>query len=71
MTDPLITLENGAQVKSSNVNGMEIAGERYFYRPLHSFSADPVRRGQPDDYQLVLVMDAGTEFETEVYRLTR
>ena len=67
--DPMVTLDNGMQVKSSNVNGVEIEGDRYYYRPIHGFSADPVSRGAVKDYQVVLVLEAGTEFETEVYRV--
>lgn len=69
LADPLVTLENGIQVKSSNVNGIEIEGVRYYYRPVRGFSADPVTRGQVKDYQVVLVLDAGTQWETEVYRV--
>ena len=68
LMDPLMTLENGAQIKSSNVKGIEIAGQRYFYRPRYGFSADPITRGRASDYQLVLLMDPGTQYETEVYR---
>jgi hypothetical protein len=67
--DPLITPENGRQVKSSNVEGVEVGGARYFYRPKYGFSADPVSRGVARDYEVVMVLEAGTQWETEVYRL--
>jgi len=69
LTDPLVTLDNGILVKSSNVNGFEIDGDRYYYRPIYGFSADPLSRGQIKEYQVVLVVNAGTEWETEIYRV--
>lgn len=69
LADPLVTLENGTQVKSSNVKGFEIDGVRYYYRLVHGFSADPVSRGQVKDYQVVVVINSGTEWETEIYRV--
>ncbi len=69
LNDPLMTLQSGVQVKSSNVNGVEVGGERYFYRPRQGFSADPITRGLSGDYHLTLVMDPATDFETDVYRL--
>lgn len=69
LSDPLITLENGTQVKSSNVNGFEIDGTRYYYRLVYGFSADPVSRGRVKNYQVVLVINPGTEWETEIYRV--
>lgn len=71
LADPFVTLENGVQVKTSNFNGIEIGGERYYYRPRFEFSGDPVSRGVTRDYQVVLILDAGTNFETEVYQLIR
>lgn len=71
LADPFVTLENGVQMKSSNFYGVELEGERYYYRPRHQFSADPVSRGDARDYQVVLVLYANTDFETEVYRLPR
>ncbi|MEK7217239.1 MAG: hypothetical protein AAB289_16770, partial [Chloroflexota bacterium] len=69
--DPLITLANGVQVKSSNFHGVELAGEQYYYRTRYQFSADPVSRGDAHKVQVVAVLDAGTAFETEIYRLIR
>jgi hypothetical protein len=69
--DPLITREGGIQVKSSNVNGVEIDGERYYYRVVSGFNADPVSRGETRDYRVVSVLDAGTDFETEIYELVQ
>ncbi|GEM_PF-2407500 len=71
LTDPLIILENGMQVKSSNIKGVEIDGRRYYYRTGFGFSGDPVSRGETVDYQIFMVLDAGSHFETEVYQLTR
>jgi len=67
--DPLITLESGIQVKSSNLNGIEIGGTQYYYRLLNTMSFDPVSRGEANDYQRIAVLDQGTQWESEVYRL--
>lgn len=69
LVDPLVTLEGHVQVKSSNVYGIEIEGERYYYRFRNSFSYDPVSRGQAKDHSTVAVLDQGTQWEVEVYRL--
>jgi len=71
LADPFVTLENGVEVKSSNVNGIEIEGDRYYYRPRFEFSGDPVSRGVTRDYRVVIVLNAGTDYETEVYQLIR
>lgn len=70
-TDPLIILESGVQLKSSHVKGIEIDGKRYYYRTVFGYSGDPVSRGETRDYQIFMVLDAGTHFEAEVYQLTR
>ena len=67
----MIIMEDGVQVKSSNIKGIEIDGKRYYYRTGFGFSADPVSRDETVGYQIFMVLDAGTHFETEVYRLTR
>lgn len=66
--DPLITLENGLQAKSSNFDGINIRGERYYYRILNHPSFDPVARGELGEYVPVAVLDPGTDWETEIYR---
>lgn len=68
-SDPLITLEGGMQVKSSNYSGLEIEGTRYYYRPLHHVSHDPVTRGVARDYVVVARLNPGTAWEVEIYRL--
>lgn len=67
--DPLLTLSNGVQVKTSNYYGVEIEGVRYYYRLLNTYSADPLTRGDAKDYLSVAVLDPGTQWEVEVYRL--
>lgn len=71
LADPFVTLENGVEVKSSNFNGIEIEGNRYYYRPRWEFSGDPVSRGVTRNYRVVIVLNAGTDAETEVYQLIR
>ena len=67
--DPLLTLESGVQVKSSNLKGIEIGGDRYYYRLRNTMSFDPLSRGEAGDYQSIAVLDEGTQWESEVYRL--
>ena len=67
--DPLLTLEGGVQVKSSNLRGIEIGGDRYYYRLRNTMSFDPLSRGEAGDYQSIAVLDQGTQWESEVYRL--
>ena len=69
LTDPLVTLEDGRQAKSSHVNGIEVDGVRYFYRLAHGPNADPVSLGRIAGYEVVTVLEQGTQWETEVYRL--
>lgn len=68
-SDPLVTVEGGAPVKSSNYDGVEIEGTRYYYRPLHHLSRDPVARGAARDYAVVARLNPGTAWEVEIYRL--
>lgn len=69
LTDPLVTVAEGVQVKSSNVYGVEIDNVRYYYHFTHGFSFDPVARGDVEKYSVVTVLNPGGPFETEVYRL--
>lgn len=67
--DPLITLLNGAQVKSSNVYGVEIEGTKYFYRLSNSASFDPLSQGDElDKYEVITVIDSDTPWEVQIYR---
>lgn len=67
--DPLLTMDNGVQAKASNVNGIEIGGTRYYYRVRNSVSFDPLSRGTAGPVQVVAVLDQGTQWETEIYKL--
>lgn len=67
--DPLVTMSDGVQVKSSNYYGVEVDGARYYYRFLGSYSADPISRGEAKDYVNVTTLDAGTQWEVNVYKL--
>ena len=69
LLDPLITLDNGIQVKSSSMRGVEIDGVTYYYRLLHSFSYDPLSRGDVTEVVPVATLDPGTDWEVQVYRL--
>ncbi|MBI2911316.1 MAG: hypothetical protein HYY05_04180 [Chloroflexi bacterium] len=68
-SDPLVTVAGGLQVKASNYYGVEIEGTRYYYRPLHHVSQDPVTRGAASDYDVVARLNPGTTWEVEIYRL--
>lgn len=67
--DPLVTLSNGVEMKSSHVNGILIQGHRYYYRLRYGLNYDPVSRGDAVDYAVVAVLDRDTEWEVEIYRL--
>ncbi len=69
VVDPLVTVAGGVQVKSSNVYGVQIDNVRYYYRFTKTFSYDPVSRGETDTYRLVTVIEPGSPFEAEIYRL--
>lgn len=69
--DPLVELPNGMQAKSSNVYGVEFLGNRYFYRPRHHASYDPVSMGKAPKPIVVAVLYQGTEWETEVYMVAK
>lgn len=69
LADPLLTLENGVQVKASNARGIEIDGVTYYYRFIHTFSFDPLSRGEAAEVVPVATLDAGTQWEVQVYRL--
>jgi len=67
--DPLLIMDNGLQAKASNVNGIEIGGTRYYYRVRNSVSFDPVSLGTAQAARVVAVLDQGTHWETEIYKL--
>jgi hypothetical protein len=66
--DPLVTMPNGAQAKSSNVYGVDYRGVRYYYQLTRQTSFDPLRLGTIRDYEVVAVVDAGTPWEVLIYR---
>ena len=67
--DPLVTLPNGVELKSSHVNGVLVQGQRYYYRLRYGLNYDPVSRGGAVDYTVVAVLDPDTQWEMEIYRL--
>ena len=66
--DPLVTLPDGVQAKSSNVNGVEIGGTRYYYQLTHHVSFDPLRLGKLTNYEVVSVVSPNSPDETIIYR---
>ncbi len=67
--DPLVNVAGVGQVKSSNLQGVEIGGQRYYYRLVAGASFDPVSQGQAGHYTTVAVLDSGTQFEVLIYQL--
>lgn len=67
--DPLITIEGVGQVKASNIQGVEVAGRRYYYRMVGAASFDPVSQGKADRYRTVALLDEGTAWAVEIYEL--
>ncbi|MSQ09934.1 MAG: hypothetical protein EXR52_02885 [Dehalococcoidia bacterium] len=67
--DPLINLEGVGQVKTSNVEGVQVGSERYYYRMASSASFDPVSRGRAERYKTIAVLDEGTDWEVEIYQV--
>lgn len=67
--DPLVTLLGGVQAKASNVYGVDVGGVRYYYQLTRNSSFDPLRAGTARDYEVVAVVDAGTQWEVLIYRL--
>src|SRR5688500_14507671 len=43
--DPLVTLENGVEMKSSHLFGVSVQNTRYYYRVRYGLNFDPVSRG--------------------------
>ena len=68
--DPLVSLENGVEMKSSHLFGVQVGSERYYYRVKHGLNYDPVSRGEAKDYTVVAVIEPDTQWEVEVYRLS-
>lgn len=67
--DPLITIPDGAEIKSSNLYGVEIEGMRYYYRLSNSASFDPLSQGDdPAKYEVITVIDPDTPWEVQIYR---
>ncbi len=66
--DPLVTVREGGEAKSSNVYGVEYEGVRYYYQLTRQASFDPLRTGEIGDYEKIGVVDAGTPWEVFIYR---
>ncbi len=52
--DPLIQVGNHIWIKASNVNGVVIGGQTFYYRLSPDASFDPVSRGAADPRDLVI-----------------
>lgn len=68
--DPLVEVREGVVVKQSNISGVKVGSDRYYYRMPYSTNYDPVSRGIAKEYKVVSVVDAGTPWEIIIYRLT-
>jgi hypothetical protein len=65
--DPLVTFADGVQAKRSNVEGVVVNRERYFYQLTRESSFDPLRLGLVTAYTTVAVVDEGTQWEVLIY----
>ena len=70
-SDPLVQTAAGVEAKTSNVQGVDVDGSRYYYRMVHGASFDPKSRGELGRFETVTTLDAGTPFELEIYRWVR
>ena len=69
--DPLVTVPGVGEVKASNLHGVEVAGQRYYYRVLGGASFDPLSAGQAGRYETVAVLDQGTPWEVQIYQIAK
>lgn len=69
LTDPLVAVGDGLMAKSSNVDGFDMGGVRYYYRLLHGASYDPISTGRASTRTVVGVLDQETPWAVEIYRL--
>lgn len=69
--DPLVTVPGVGEVKASNLQGVEVAGQRYYYRVLGGASFDPLSAGQAGRYETVAVLDQGTPWEVQIYQIAK
>jgi hypothetical protein len=69
--DPLVTLADGRQVKSSNYHGVLIDGVRYYYSLAPHYSLDPVGRGEIGWNQVVVKdrIPVSDDFTITVYTI--
>jgi hypothetical protein len=57
--DPTLLLPSGARVRSSNYNGVQIAGTTYYYNLAPRQSFDPLGRGDLTNDQIRVVRVVG------------
>lgn len=68
--DPLMEVEPGVWVKTSNVKGINIDGETYYYSLAPHMSYDPVSRGEMSEEDVnVVYWDDDPEVSLLIYKL--
>ena len=53
------------------LGGVEVAGQRYYYRVMSGASFDPLSAGQAGRYETVAVLDQGTPWEVQIYQIAK
>ena len=68
--DPLVEIEPDVWVKSSNVSGVEVMGDTYYYTLLPHMSFEPVARGEAGLNRITIVYeDNETTHPIVIYQL--
>lgn len=70
--DPLVEVDNDLWIKQSNVEGIVINGERYYYSLIPHMSFDPVSVGKvtPDSINIVYQSDESDDFPIVIYTVS-
>lgn len=68
--DPLMEIEADIWVKTSNVEGIKIDGETYYYSLLPHMSFDPFARGKVSDSDIAIVYEeTATDYPVMIYQI--
>ncbi|QZT34966.1 hypothetical protein HUR95_06930 [Caldalkalibacillus thermarum TA2.A1] len=65
--DPFIEAEPGVWVKQSNVEGIVVDGQRYYYSMIPHMSYDPLARGEVSMEDIDILYDEQGEFPVMIY----
>lgn len=68
--DPLMEVESGIWVKTSNVKGVKVNGDTYYYSLWPHMSFDPVARGEVTEDEVdVVYEDDDSDMPLVIYRM--